>query len=108
MRFKEVDAGELVVGTSGVVAFWLWGDGVAGDDCSGFMDGMVRVLLRLGEITDVFSYEYCCNAPPKLGESASLEVIFCKFLLWEERCFSGDTTTCLNACHLQAVISVIG
>jgi len=71
LRFREVDVGEVVVRGFGVVTFRLRGDGVAGDDIVGFMEGMVRVLLRLGESADVFSYEYCCKAAPKLGEGAS-------------------------------------
>lgn len=71
LRFRDVDVGEVVVRGFGVVTFRLRGDGVVGDDIVGFMEATVRVLLRLGESADIFSYEYCCNAAPKLGEGAS-------------------------------------
>lgn len=84
LRFMEAVAGELVVEAFGAVAFCLSGDGFAGDDSSkGFMEGTVRVLLRLGESADVLSYEYCCNAAPKLGEDPLSEVVLCNPLVIE-------------------------
>jgi len=73
LRFRDVDVdvSEVVVGAFSVAAFCLGGDGVTGNDFVRFMEAAVRVLLRIGESADVFSYEYCCNAAPKLGEGAS-------------------------------------
>lgn len=80
LRFREAGVGELPVGPFAVVAFCLSGDGVAVDDCVGLMIEAVLVLLRFGESANVSSYEYCCNAAPKLSERAPEDVILCQFL----------------------------